>query len=87
MNMKIGIHPLNVPQNDIKARKLFAKVMKENGIKLVHVNLFEGSLEKADLTGADLSGSNMYGVEFLDAVTCGALMDTTNLKMTKLQKG
>ncbi len=55
--------------------------------KLLYMNLFEGSLEKADLTGADLSGSNMYAAEFLDAVIHHTQMEYTNLKMTKLHKG
>ncbi len=52
--------------------------------KLMYINLFEGSFEKADLSGADLSGSNMYGVEFLEAVLDHTKMKDTNLKMTKL---
>lgn len=52
--------------------------------KLLYMNLFEGSLEKADLTHADLSGSNMYGAEFLDAIIDHTKMENTNLKMTKL---
>ena len=55
--------------------------------KLLYMNLFEGSLEKADLTGADLTGSNMYAVEFLDAVVEHTRMERTNLRMTKLHKG
>ena len=50
------------------------------------MNLFQGSLEKADLTHADLRGSNMYGAEFLDAFIEGTLFADTNLKMTKLEK-
>jgi uncharacterized protein YjbI with pentapeptide repeats len=50
------------------------------------MNLFQGSLEKADLTGADLSGSNMYGVEFLDAVIENIQTNGTNLRMSKLQE-
>jgi len=52
--------------------------------RLVVMNLFECSMEKADLTGADLSGSNMYGAEFLDAIIDKTIFERTNLKMTKL---
>jgi uncharacterized protein YjbI with pentapeptide repeats len=48
------------------------------------VNLFEGMLERADLTRADLRRSNLYGAEFLNAVYDGVLLDSANLKMTKL---
>jgi uncharacterized protein YjbI with pentapeptide repeats len=52
--------------------------------KLLYMNMFEGSFEKANLTSADLSGSNMYGVEFLEAVLDHTKMENANLKMTKL---
>ncbi len=56
------------------------------GARLVEMNLFEGSMEKANLTEADLTGSNMYGVEFHGAVLSGATLTGTNLRMTTLQK-
>ncbi|MCP4694850.1 MAG: hypothetical protein GY859_42875, partial [Desulfobacterales bacterium] len=48
------------------------------------MNLFQGSLEKADLTDADFRGANLYEVEFLDAVIDRTRFDFANLKMTKL---
>lgn len=51
---------------------------------LVQANLFRGSLEKVDLSSANLSGANLYEVELRDAVTETAVLEQTNLKMTKL---
>ena len=67
----------------------FARFTKADleGAKLTSMNLFLGSLEKANLTDADLSGSNMYGVEFLDARFHNTVGKGTNLKMTKQYKG
>jgi uncharacterized protein YjbI with pentapeptide repeats len=50
------------------------------------MNLFEGTLEKADLAETDLRGSNLYGAEFLDACLDHTLLEKANLKMTKLEK-
>ena len=50
------------------------------------VNLFQGSLEKADLSDADLSGANLYEVEFLDALIEETVATGTNLRRTKLER-
>jgi len=50
----------------------------------MRLDLFEGSLEKADLERADFSGANLYGVEFLDASHAAARLDGANVRRTKL---
>lgn len=50
----------------------------------VQMNLFQGSLEKANLAKTNFRGSNLYGVEFLEAIVKETHFDLTNLKMTKL---
>jgi uncharacterized protein YjbI with pentapeptide repeats len=79
---KACLQNTNFSAADMKYSRFRKADMKQ--AKLLYMNLFEGSLEKADLTNADLSGSNMYGTEFLDAIIDHTKMENTNLKMTKL---
>ncbi len=79
---KASLQKANFTAADMKHSRFRKADMRS--AKLLYMNLFEGSLEKADLTGADLSGSNMYAVEFLEAVIDHTQMKYTNLKMTKL---
>ena len=51
---------------------------------MTELNLFQGSLEKADLSHADFAGANLYGAEFLDARQSRTNTRGANLKMTKL---
>ncbi|MBN2243178.1 MAG: DUF2169 domain-containing protein [Acidobacteria bacterium] len=74
----------NLEAADMRASRFLKADLQD--ARLVRMNLFQGSLEKADLSGADLSGSNMYGVEFLDAVVENIRAEGTNLKMSKLQE-
>jgi len=66
----------------------FARFPRANlkGAKMVSVNLFQGSLEKADLTGTDLRGSNLYAAEFLEAHMEETLLEFADIKMTKLSR-
>jgi uncharacterized protein YjbI with pentapeptide repeats len=54
------------------------------GADMTRVNLFLGSLEKADLTGANLREANLYEAEFYEAKTDKTVLDGANVKMTKL---
>lgn len=48
------------------------------------MNLFQGSLEKAQLNQTNFKGASLYGVEFLDAQIQNTNFEFANLKMTKL---
>jgi len=61
--MRIGVHPLNVPVDDIKARKLFGKVMRENGVRPVHVNLFETAAILRDKWELIYNGKNLLDLD------------------------
>jgi uncharacterized protein YjbI with pentapeptide repeats len=69
---------------DMKGAKFRRAKMQQ--ARCISMNLFQGSLEKADLTDTDFSGSNLYGVEFLDAIVIRTKFQMANLKMTKLAK-
>jgi uncharacterized protein YjbI with pentapeptide repeats len=66
----------------------FARFRKTDlsSAQMLDMNLFKGSLEKANLTGAIFNGSNLYGVEFLEAHLEKTQLGGANVKATKLQE-